>query len=331
MIMQADFKNWLDAKIADELDDYENYSRDVYGSDLANTLFEGQNADGSVTCSSNEAKEFIKEHWDAAGDIHSSMKENFGEALYNPFDEPEAFQVVMLLEGAYEVLIESKFVQKHWDDSFELNTASIAIIKDDLGIESGFTDEQIDAIREKYQEDPTAAVEFAKSCNETTMKVLLVKPGEAPRGIEIEKGLKPLQKAVGGDIQAVYPFEDQVAIVCNEEGKISGMPLNRALYVEEGMTAPGMQTGDVYDILAGDFLVVGLSEDDFTSLSPELMEKYQEQFKHPETFARINGEIVAIKESVNDTPSLTSEAKDAREASQELSDSSMPTHNEPEL
>lgn len=50
-----------------------------------------------------------------------------------------------------------------------------------------------------------------------------------PCETEINSGLEALQKAVGGHIQAVYPYEDPVAIVCNEEGKIMGMPLNRRL------------------------------------------------------------------------------------------------------
>ena len=37
------------------------------------------------------------------------------------------------------------------------------------------------------------------------MKVLMVEPGKSPYAAEIESGLKSLQAAVGGDIQAVYP------------------------------------------------------------------------------------------------------------------------------
>lgn len=55
---------------------------------------------------------------------------------------------------------------------------------------------------------------------------------------------------VGGCIEAVYPFDDPVAIVCNEEAKLEGLPLNRALRDEDG---------DIYDIVAGTFMVVGLT------------------------------------------------------------------------
>ena len=119
------------------------------------------------------------------------------------------------------------------------------------------------------------------------MKVLMVEPGKSPYGTEIAGGLASLQEAVGGDIQATYPYEDMVALICNEEGKYMGLPLNRALYDEEGR---------MYDIVAGNFLIVGLGEEDFTDLPADLMEKFSEQFKYPEKFARIAGEIIAVKQ-----------------------------------
>lgn len=121
------------------------------------------------------------------------------------------------------------------------------------------------------------------------MKVLMVEPGKVPHETEIESGLKSLQSAVGGDIQAVYPYEDPVALICNEDGKYMGLPLNRALRDEDG---------NIYDIVAGNFLVVGLGEESFADLSPELMGKFTEQFKHPEEFVRIAGKILAVKQPI---------------------------------
>ena len=117
------------------------------------------------------------------------------------------------------------------------------------------------------------------------MKVVKVEPMREPYIKEIEPGLKSLQKEVDGYIQAIYPFEDEVAVVCNEEAKLIGIELNRALYYE----------GEIYDIVAGPFLVVGLTEDDFGDLSDELAEKYVKLFKEPEIFVRVNGNIVAMK------------------------------------
>lgn len=86
------------------------------------------------------------------------------------------------------------------------------------------------------------------------MKVLMVKPGEIPHETDIEPGLRSLQAAVDGSIQAVYPYEDPVALICNEEGKFLGLPLNRALRDD---------TGEIYDIIAGNFLITGLGEESF--------------------------------------------------------------------
>lgn len=94
------------------------------------------------------------------------------------------------------------------------------------------------------------------------MKVLAVEPGKVPYETEIEGGLESLQQAVGGSIEAVYPYEDPVAVICNEEGKLIGLPTNRALKDEDG---------NIYDILAGKFLIVGLGEENFSDLSPDLM------------------------------------------------------------
>lgn len=52
--------------------------------------------------------------------------------------------------------------------------------------------------------------------------VLLVEPGKYPKPIEIEDTLEAMQEVVGGDIEEYMPFEDEVAIICNEEGKMNG-------------------------------------------------------------------------------------------------------------
>lgn len=118
-----------------------------------------------------------------------------------------------------------------------------------------------------------------------TMDVLLVQPGAYPKPVTVGMELEDLQAMVGGDIEATYPYDDPAALVMNEEGKLSGMPLNRALRTDDG---------DIYDIVAGDFLVVGLTEDDFGSLSPELMAKYEKQFHQPETFIKMGRSVMAI-------------------------------------
>ena len=118
-----------------------------------------------------------------------------------------------------------------------------------------------------------------------TITVLVVEPGKRPYTKKIEPGLKSLQREVGGHIEAVYPFPEPVAIVCRETGKLDGCPLNRALRDE---------TGTIYDIIAGTFLVVGLTEDDFGSLNPELLQVFTQRFRQPETFMMIGGQLLAV-------------------------------------
>ncbi len=112
------------------------------------------------------------------------------------------------------------------------------------------------------------------------MKVLIIEPEKAPREAEIGNDLKSLQEVVGGYIEVVYPYDDPVALVCNEEGKLTGLPLNRKL--------------EDYDVIAGTFFICGLNEDNFGSLSPDLLEKYGEKFAQPEKFVRLGGRIIAI-------------------------------------
>ena len=118
-----------------------------------------------------------------------------------------------------------------------------------------------------------------------TMKVLVVEPEKEPYVKEISSGLSSLQKEVGGFIEAVYPFEDPVAIICNEEGKLEGLPLNRALRDEDG---------HVYDIIAGTFLIAGLSEDNFCSLDDAQVEKFSAMYKSPELFMRFGSRTLVI-------------------------------------
>ena len=117
------------------------------------------------------------------------------------------------------------------------------------------------------------------------MNVLFVQPECYPKEITIGTDLKSLQEAVGGSIEVIYPFDDEVGLIMNEEGKIEGLPLNRALRDDQGK---------LYDIIAGDFLVVGLTEDDFGSLTPEQMEKFEKHFHQPECFMRMGRSIMAL-------------------------------------
>ena len=116
------------------------------------------------------------------------------------------------------------------------------------------------------------------------IRVLVVEPHKYPYSKEIDSGLASLQHEVGGDIQAVYPFEDEVAIICADEGKLFDCDFNRALYDD----------GEIYDIIAGTFLVVDCSGENFSGLSNEMMEKYEKIFHMPQALVKLDGSLIAI-------------------------------------
>ena len=123
--------------------------------------------------------------------------------------------------------------------------------------------------------------------NKSTIQVVYCEPGKLARIREIGTELEDLQQAVGGGlIEPFYPFEEEVCIVCNDEGKFNGMRPCRAVYGEDGK---------MMDIIFGPFFICDCSGEEFASLSDEQLERYANQFRYPENYLRINGELQAIK------------------------------------
>ncbi|MFQ7311673.1 MAG: DUF3846 domain-containing protein [Sellimonas sp.] len=174
----------------------------------------------------------------------------------------ETLEKTVTVEAASREEAEEQVRQAYYDSEYILDSENFT------GVEFG-----TEAERELVQEQ------------KHLMNVLLVKPGMYPQAVQIGSELEDLQKAVGGDIEAVYPFNEEVALVVNDEGKINGSELNRALRDDNGQ---------IYDIIAGDFLVVGLGEEDFASLSPELMEQFEKEFHQPEMFVRMGRSVMAL-------------------------------------
>lgn len=106
------------------------------------------------------------------------------------------------------------------------------------------------------------------------MKVLMVEPKIEPYEKELN-GLREMQAAVGGIIQALYPFEDNVAVVCNDEGLLEGLEFNRSL--------PSGYMG-----VFGSFFICGLREEDFCDLSPAQMATYKKMFHKAELLLGTN-------------------------------------------
>ena len=104
------------------------------------------------------------------------------------------------------------------------------------------------------------------------MRVLIVEPLKAPYTAEIDGSLDSMQEIVGGLIQVIYPFNDPVALICNDEGKLMGLPLNRPLTD---------CNGDIYDIIAGTFFLCAAptDSDSFGSLTEEQIGKFTNYYK----------------------------------------------------
>lgn len=105
--------------------------------------------------------------------------------------------------------------------------------------------------------------------NDNPLKILVVEPRKQPYVQEIDGSLASMQKLVGGTIQAVYPFDDAVALICNDEGKLPNLPYNRFLYDKNHQP---------YDVICGTFLVVGVGAEDFQSLTAQQIRKYHEMY-----------------------------------------------------
>lgn len=114
------------------------------------------------------------------------------------------------------------------------------------------------------------------------MKVVVVEPGMAPYEKEID-GLKDMQAIVGGLITAIYPFEEKVALVSNDEAVVNGMAFNRS--VEGG-----------YGGICGPFFVCGVRGENFCSLTPEQADFFKKKYHHAEILLGFRGsEPVTLK------------------------------------
>ena len=121
-----------------------------------------------------------------------------------------------------------------------------------------------------------------------TMRIVIVEQGRKPYEAELERDLETMQRCVSGAIEVVYePGGRDAALICNDEGKLLGLPLNRALRDEEGQ---------IYDVIAGTFFICGAPKDseDFTSLTDEQAAYWLKRFAKPEFFVSVNGKLICV-------------------------------------
>ena len=98
------------------------------------------------------------------------------------------------------------------------------------------------------------------------IRVLVVEPAKVPYERTIST-LEEMQEIVGGHIETVHPFaDDPVALVVNENGKMLGLPYNRAIMDESGLIPE--------DMIQGTFFIAGVGSEDFVSLTDEQIGRY---------------------------------------------------------
>ena len=119
------------------------------------------------------------------------------------------------------------------------------------------------------------------------MQVVVVEPKKKPMVQDISPDLESMHRIVGGFIQAIYPFDEPVALICNEEGKLLNLPLNRALRDD---------AGKVYDIISGTFFLCAAPPDSehFASLTDQQAKTYMERFAMPEMFLDVGGDLFVL-------------------------------------
>ena len=122
----------------------------------------------------------------------------------------------------------------------------------------------------------TDKLERAAELPRKMTKVLVVEPMKPCEVREISHDLKTLQGMVGGSIEMVSPFNEAVAIVCNAEGKVLGLPFNCPLCDNHGIP---------YNIVCGTFFIAGVGSEDFISLTDEQLRSYKAMFDHHRLYA----------------------------------------------
>ena len=126
------FFDYCKEYILDRLSEFEGSTH--YGCDFCREISMYDNTNGTCTYDRRQAEEYLKGWWNECGAYWQYEKDNFGEHLWNPFDDPEAYMCCMVIEGCAAILGDCKTLQDSWDDRLEL------------------TDEVLDAIREEVRE-----------------------------------------------------------------------------------------------------------------------------------------------------------------------------------
>lgn len=95
------------------------------------------------------------------------------------------------------------------------------------------------------------------------MKAIIKYPGEDPRQWNVPNTLEGLQAIVGGYIEVVRLFED-MAVICDEEGRLKGLPYNCEVCGVD---------------FVGTILFVGTNEDEFKDIPVDGLDEFKFLFR----------------------------------------------------
>ena len=125
-----DFFDYCKEHLLQRLDEYEGTTQ--YVCDLGYTLCESENINGTLTFSTYEAKQYLKEWWDECGEYLEYENLNFGENRHNPFENPEAYMVCMVIQGVRSILDQCNSINQSWNDRVELNEEFLEKLREEI-------------------------------------------------------------------------------------------------------------------------------------------------------------------------------------------------------
>ncbi len=182
-----------------------------------------------------------------------------------------------------------RFIDSHYEDKFRIPDGGKVEVSYPDGKTAERTCKYIDAYHLYFGSNVFHICELAERmeslgatlrpvAGENEMVAVICSPHRKATLAVIDKGLEALQQCVGGYIEAVYPFKDEnIALICNENGKFEGLAPCRGLTDENNQ---------LYDVVCGQFIVCGTGAEDFTSLTAKQQDEVMKRFYLPERFTR---------------------------------------------
>jgi hypothetical protein len=249
-VSQSEKPKATDSQIRDLMVNFAE-AGDVISYEQAREIYQNEVDFGEIEHSSNENVIAFDTAWSAPHAVLKQLSKDYPEVRiqHQWFDEVFGFNVGVCEYQNGETIYENI----PYDGSKEAYEMAAEIQGEDLG-DLGYRLSDDGKTYDYPEEDEEPQT------TEEKIKVVLVKPMQKPQIVEIGSDLKSMQETVGGLIEEIMPFEEEVALVCNEEGKNIGLELNRAIRDSNG---------EIYDIIAGDFFICSATGENFTSLTDE--------------------------------------------------------------